>query len=135
MSDKASGHRVAVDVWPNIERLRVRVTFGASGAITNWRGYGITSVTHGTTGITTFTLPRGYAGGNVGFQVCREGAASTAHLFPILTTDNTDSTTQAPTLSVTLTGETGTATDPTSGDVYTFIFDQDEVGLPPTVTP
>lgn len=136
MSDRASGDRVTRDAWPGLVKVPVRITYGTNGAITNWKGPGVTSVTNGDVGIATILLAHGYAGGCVGLEgYSREGAAGTAHLFPIITTDNSDSTSSTPTVSITLTGETGTATDPTSGDVYTYFLVFDEINLVQTVTP
>lgn len=121
--------------WPGAVVVPVRVTFGASTAITNWKGQGIVSVTKASQGVVTFTLAHGYAGGCVGISVSREGAASTAHLFPIVTTDNSDAAGSTPTVNVSLTSEAGTVGDPTSGDVYCFLFVFDQENLLSTVTP
>lgn len=135
MSDKAT-YRDLQCAWPGMKVVPVRITYGASGAITNWKGPGITSVADGGVGIATITLAHGYAGGCLGiFGWSREGAAATANLFPIVTTDNSDSTGSAPTVGITLTTEAGTATDPTDTNVYTFFLAFDELNMVQTVTP
>lgn len=135
MSDKST-NRDCRYAWPGMVVVPVRITFGASTAITNWRALDVTTVVKTNTGLVTVTLAHGFAGGCLGiFGYSREGAAGTAHLFPIVTTDNTDSTSSSPTLAITLTSEAGTATDPTSGDVYTFFLAFDELNMVQTVTP
>lgn len=135
MSNKATTRNLA-NAWPGMVVVPVRITYGASGAITNWKGPGITSVADGGAGIATITLAHGYAGGCLGiFGWSREGAAGTANLFPIVSTDNSDSTSSAPTVGITLTTEAGTATDPTNTNVYTFFLAFDELNMVQTVTP
>ena len=136
MANEKTTNRSVKFAWPGIVVVPVKITYGTNGAITNWKGPGIVSVADGGTGIATITLAHGYAGGCVGLLGhSREGAASTAHLFPIVTTDNSDSTGSAPTVSITLTAENGTATDPTSTDVYTYFLAFDELNMVQTVTP
>lgn len=134
MSDK-SHNRIPRCAWPGLVTVPVRVVYGASGAITSFEGPGITSVEDGGTGITTITLANGYAGGCLGLAgFSLEGAAATAQLFPRVTADASDSTSAAPTVSVTLCTEAGTATDPTDTHAYTYFLVFDELDMVPVRT-
>lgn len=135
MGDKATQTPVK-SCWPGLVEVPVRVVYGASGAITTFQGPGITTVADGGAGITTITLAHGYAGGCIGIKgYSLEGAAATVGLFPRITADASDSTSAAPTVSITLCTEAGTATDPTDTHAYTYWLVFDELGLTSAVTP
>lgn len=117
-------HRTPLTKTPGRVDHEVSVVYGASSAITSSRGNDVT-VTKVSQGVTQFVFDKPYVRLR-GLSVTREGAAGTAHLFPIITS-NLISTTG--TIQVSLTGETGTVADPTNTNTYHFVFVFDDTGL------
>lgn len=90
--------------------FRVRITFGSS-AVASYKAKDVT-VARANTGRYTITLPKNYRAITAFYGSFTD--ASGAILFPILRTSAVDTT---GILTVETVTETGTATDPTSGDV------------------
>lgn len=106
--------------------MQLRITIGASGAVTSTVGYGASSVAKNTTGVYDITLDRAW--GKVQHLNGSVIRASGATLHPILRADY-DPASVGKTLQFYTVIAAGTATEPSSGDIILLDVVFDDFGL------
>ena len=115
--------------WPEGSFIGGRLTIGASGAVTSWKGYGVESVTkESTNGKYTFVLedPHAHLVGASVMQV----ASSAADITVQILSEDPDNTTKASRTVVIQCKAAAVATNPADGSVLLVRFDfADSKGL------
>ena len=110
---------------PGTVKLDLKLTIGASGAVSTVNGYGQDGAAKNTTGIYDVTLDRGYNA-----LRCLTGSVQTANVAATaLFVRPVAYTAGSTTLEIATIVNAGTATEPASGDVILLTAVFDELGI------